>query len=80
LTRVSRHAYYVSVPPRRNSLAEPTPIDYDAISHPERVEPDSDIYALAVDRVVSVAPLSLDLTSRTDWGTIEALLCGSIPL
>ena len=79
LTRVSRRARYVSVPPRRTSLAEPAPIDYDVMAHPERTEPDSDIYALAVDRVVSVAPLSLDLTSRTPFGEIEALLCGPAP-
>lgn len=49
-------------------------MDYEPLPHPERTEPDSDIYALAVDRVVSVAPLSLDLTSRTDRGQIESLL------
>ena len=41
-----------------------------------RLTPDSDIYALAVDRVVSVAPLSLDLTSRVDRGEMETLLRG----
>ncbi len=49
-------------------------MDYEQLPHPERTEPDSDIYALAVDRVVSVAPLSLDLTSRTDREQIESLL------
>ena len=76
LTRVSRHVYFVPVPPQRTSLAEPARIDYAPLAHPERTEPDSDIYALAVDRVVSVAPLSLDLTSRTDPGEMEALLRG----
>lgn len=96
LTRVSRHAYYVSVSSHRTGLAElvlsdalsPSkggveglaPLDYELIAHPERTEPDSDIYALAVDRVVSVAPLSLDLTSRTPFGDIEPLLCGPAPL
>ncbi len=76
LTRVSRHVYFVPVPPQRTSLAEPARIDYAPLAHPERTEPDSDIYALAVDRVVSVAPLSLDLTSRADPAGIEALLRG----
>ena len=76
LTRVSRHVYFVSVPPRRTGLAEPAAIDYEPLAHPEHTEPDSDIYALAVDRVVSVAPMSLDLSSRADRGELEALLRG----
>jgi len=80
LTRVSRHAYFVSVPQERRSLAEPGMIDYDPLAHPERTEPDSDIYALVVDRVVSIAPVSVDLTSRVDRGEMEALLRGPLTL
>jgi len=80
LTRVSRHAYFVSIPPRRANLVEAARIDYAPLPHPERAEPDSDIYALAVERVVSVAPLSLDLTSRTDAGKVEMLLRGPTEL
>ncbi len=74
LTRVSRHTYYAPVPPQRRDLAQSAPIDYEPLPHPERTEPDSDIYALAVDRVVSVAPLSYDLTARVDRGKVEELL------
>jgi 5'-nucleotidase len=90
LTRVSRHAYFVGVRPKstypqKSTFTEEVQkldsservnnnMDYQQLPHPERTEPDSDIYALAVDRIVSVAPLSLDLTSRTDWGQMEALL------
>jgi len=87
LTRVSRHVYFVPTPPQQVSLANPTNpplvgegLDYEPHAHPERTEPDSDIYALAVDRVVSVAPLSLDLTSRVDRGEMEALLRGPMTL
>lgn len=86
LTRVSRHAYFVTVPPPRDGLTRSAASscvagargkpDYEALAHPERTEPDSDIYALAVDRVVSIAPLSIDLTSRVDRGEMEALLHG----
>ena len=76
LTRVSRHAYFVSARPQRRYLEEPGRIDYDPLRNPEYTEPDSDIYALAVDRVVSIAPVSVDLTSRADRGEMEALLCG----
>ena len=84
LTAVSRHTYFVAASPGRanpTAPAAPTPaeepwgtLDYKALDHPERTEPNSDIYALAVDRVVSVAPLSLDLTSRTDPAELARLL------
>jgi 5'-nucleotidase len=74
ITRVSRHTYFTPIPPQRDDLAQPARIDYEVIPHPERTEPDSDIYALAVDRVISVAPLSYDLTSRVDRGRMEDLL------
>jgi 5'-nucleotidase len=77
LTRVSRHNYFVTVPPQRTSLMEPLMPDYETMPHPEHTESDSDIHALAVDRVVSVAPVSLDLTSRVDFREVEALLRGS---
>ena len=39
---------------------------------PATVEPDSDIRAVAIDRVVSLCPLSNDLTARTSMGELEA--------
>jgi 5'-nucleotidase len=74
LTRASRHPYFVTVPPERTNLANPLTLDYEATPHAEHAEPDSDIYALAVGRVVSVAPLSIDLTARADFDEIETLL------
>jgi 5'-nucleotidase len=76
LTRVSRHTYFTPVAPQRDELARPGSIDYRTMPHPERTESDSDIYALAVDRVVSVTPLSYDLTARADRGRVEELLRG----
>ncbi|MDY6877649.1 MAG: 5'/3'-nucleotidase SurE [Chloroflexota bacterium] len=80
VTRVSRHTYFVGIPPQRSNLTEAMRIDYTTPPHPEHTEPDSDIYALAVDRVVSVAPLSLDLTSRANRGEVETLLRNSVEL
>ena len=76
LTRVSRHAHFVTVQPRRAGPAGAgdAALDYEQLAHPERVEPNTDIYALRVDRVVSVAPLSLDLTARVDFGQMDLLL------
>jgi 5'-nucleotidase len=80
LTRASRHPYFVAIPPQRDNIAGPLRLDYEMMHHPEHAEPDSDIYALAVDRVVAVTPLSLDLTSRADFHEIEALLVPPRPL
>ncbi len=74
LARASRQPYFVTIPPRRSDLTEPLRLDYRQLPHPEHCEADSDIYALVVERVVSVVPLSVDLTSRADFGEIEALL------
>jgi len=38
--------------------------------------PNSDVYAVRVDKVVSVTPLSLDLTSRINLQDLEKLLRG----
>ena len=80
LTRVSRTIYFAAIPPRRTRLEEPAAVDYEPTANPEHAEPDSDVYALAVDRVVSVAPMSLDLSSRADPGEMEALLRGPATL
>jgi 5'-nucleotidase len=74
LTRASRHPYFVTVPPERDDPTHPLTLDYSTIADPHTTEPDSDIYALAADRVVSIAPLSIDLTSRVDLGMLESLL------
>jgi 5'-nucleotidase len=66
LTRLSRQRYYVPKPSGRRDLSEQKGIGYATEFDLDGLEPDSDIYALVVDRVVSVSPLSIDLTSRTD--------------
>jgi hypothetical protein len=38
------------------------------------LEGDSDIYATFVDHVVSVTPLTVDLTARVELPTIEEIL------
>jgi len=36
-----------------------------------KLEPDSDVYALSVDRVISVTPLCLDFSSRVDFNLLK---------
>ena len=74
ITRASRQSYYVP-------LLRPTPtgdgrleMDYKVQIDMATLEPDSDIQALAVDRVVSVCPLSIDMTSRIDATALSDIL------
>lgn len=77
LTRLSRQAYYSNVieQPSPESKIGDTELKIQ-IDHAS-LERESDICTLAIDHVVSVTPLSLDLTSRADFGSIHNLLTSS---
>jgi len=62
VTSLSRSRYYIPLPPDR-SRGQSRP-SYKLLECPASTECDSDIYALMVDRAVSITPLSLDLTAR----------------
>lgn len=71
LTRLSRQRYFVPLgPDRANGKGRP---GYTVRANPGRAEPDSDVAAMHA-RAVSVTPLSLDMTSRTDFGALEERL------
>jgi 5'-nucleotidase len=69
VTRLSRHRYFFPLPPRRDQSRDSGSIGYYRKADPGEVEPDSDVRAL-LDGVVSVTPLSLDLTSRLDFSAL----------
>lgn len=70
-TRLSRHRYFIPLPPdRANGEGRP---GYKLIEDLSRAELDSDVRAVTVDQVVSVTPLSLDLTSRVDFEALSRL-------
>jgi len=72
VTRVSRIPYFQSIVKEVNGRRE---IDgYEPRVDRSRLEPDSDVQALVIDRVVSVSPLSVDLTSHVDRRQLQALL------
>jgi 5'-nucleotidase len=73
-TRVSRKRYYAPVPHPRPSWDVPGPLGYRLDTDLTDDRPDSDAYAIQVKQVVSVTPMSLDLTSRVDLGEFERLL------
>jgi 5'-nucleotidase len=77
VTRVSRQRYFEILPPARESLDGEGPLGYRIHVDEEALERDSDIYALIFDRVVSVAPISVDLSSRVDRERLSARLSRS---
>ncbi len=68
-TRLSRRRYFLHVAPNRTAGGGRP--GYKQIDDLLESEPDSDIRALG-ERVVSVTPLSLDLSSRIDWAHFES--------
>lgn len=74
VTRVSRQPCFYPVPGNRTSLADKAPLSYEMRIDLDTLEPDSDIFALVKERIVSVSPLSLDLTSRVDFADLTRLL------
>jgi 5'-nucleotidase len=80
ITRQSRQSYYRLFRPENARVDEErrwVHLDYGVIIDWDRLEPDSDIAAFVRDRVISVTPLSQDLTSRVDFGALERLLQGA---
>ena len=74
LTRVSRQRYYEPVAPVRASWGERGTINYREAGELDHEAQDTDVYVLRKQRMVSVAPLSLDLTSRVDFAELNKLL------
>jgi 5'-nucleotidase len=74
LTRLSQRRYFQPLAPdRANGQGRP---GYTLLANPEQAELDSDVWAVLVDHVVSVTPLSLDLTARVDLGMLHRCLHG----
>lgn len=74
-TRLAKDSYYT------RKIEEPT-LDskigdgkVTIIINEATLDHDSDIYALAVEKVVSVTPLSVDLTSRVNLSALYGLFC-----
>jgi len=74
LTRVSRQRYYEPIAPVRESWSERVMINYREAAEFDHEAEDTDVYVLRKKRIVSVSPLSLDLTSRVNFAEFDKLL------
>lgn len=74
VTRLCRNSYYRQIVKPRTDLEKPQAIYYEVDRNSAQGCEDSDNHALLVDRVVSVTPLSIDLTSRVRLQDLQQLL------
>jgi 5'-nucleotidase len=74
ITRLSMQRYYEAQPTPRASWDLPGPMGYHVHYEPLRDSPGTDTYAIHVKKVISVTPLTLDMTSRVDLKELENYL------
>jgi 5'-nucleotidase len=75
LTRMAHHnRYFLPFPNRKGAMDEPGVIDVRIEVEEDEIPVDSDIYMLRIAKKVAVTPLSLDMTSRVEFGDLSKLL------
>lgn len=76
VTRVSRQPYYKPQVAERASWDVSGPVSYEEMAELDGEAEDSDVYVLRKKRLVSVTPISLDLTSRVVLSDLDKQLRG----
>jgi 5'-nucleotidase len=74
ITRQSMHRYFEPLPPVRTSWDEPAKVGYRRADDLHLDSPETDAYAVLIKRIVSVTPISLDLTARVDLNNLQEML------
>jgi 5'-nucleotidase len=70
-TRQSMQDYFVFKRPGKRDFSKAFRLQTEVLIDQATLEPDSDIKACIIDRVISVTPLTQDLTARIEWGKPE---------
>ena len=74
MTRLSRQRYYEPTPPERSSWDQPAVAGYKECAGLETEKEDTDVYIMRKKRMVSVTPISLDMTARVNLAEFEKQL------
>jgi 5'-nucleotidase len=74
LTRLAMENYFEPLPDEQRDWTVPGGIGYRRRLDMEGVAPGTDLHALVTERVISVTPLSLDMTSRINMTAFEQQL------
>jgi 5'-nucleotidase len=75
--RISRQRYYQALRSERTRLDEPKGLRYRIHVDHEALEPESDIYALTVEKMVAVVPMTIDLTAPVPLGEMTRFFNGT---
>lgn len=74
ITRLSTHPYYIPIQGPRADWNQPALLDYTIEEDIEKFEKGSDVYAVIGKRLVSITPLTLDMTAPVDFIELESQL------
>lgn len=74
ITRVSKQNYYISVKPKRSSWDIAETVGYKEDMQLEHEAENSDVYVLRKKYMVTVTPISLDMTSRVELSELERMI------
>lgn len=74
VTRLARQRYYDAVAPKRSSWSDAGVVGYKEAAILDGEAKDSDVAILRTKRLVSVTPISLDMTSRVELSELEKRL------
>jgi 5'-nucleotidase len=78
ITRLSRRRVYWPTRPER--VAGDGRLGYTFNLDPSKAEPDSDVYTVMHLKMVSVTPMSLDMTARTSLTNLQRQLSAHLPM
>ncbi len=74
ITRLSQTRFYEAIRPDRKTWDQPVRLDYRVAENWDQCGEDTDAYVVHVKKMVSVTPLSMDMTSRVIIKEMDALL------
>jgi 5'-nucleotidase len=74
ITRVARQGYYEPLPPTRSSWKVSGPLGYKEAAVLDGEDEDSDVVVLRKKHMITVTPISLDMTSRVALTDLEKRL------
>jgi 5'-nucleotidase len=74
VTRVARQGYYEPLAPNRSSWNISAPLGYKEAAVLDGEDEDSDVVVLRKKRMITVTPISLDMTSRVALSEVDKRL------
>jgi 5'-nucleotidase len=70
-TRLAKQRYYDPVAPERKNWSVPGTVGYKEAPEMKEEASDSDVFVIRHKRLVSVTPISLDMTSRVEFSNLN---------